>query len=250
MGLFKKMFLLIFTALLFITSNTCYAAEKQAYISGVADGFPPYQFKSKKEDIIGFDADVMRMVFKKMGKNLTFKQMKWNDVVGTLMFTEKIDCVTGMEINPIRERHFDFTSPYYIRKTALFTLFDNTDIKQLEDLPGKIIAGDKGSYLEMQLEKLGIKKDIRIKHTSSKEESMQLLKTGKFSAIIAPKEVGLYLAKKLHVNVKIVAVAAQGSPVAIAVKKGNSQLLNMLENSLQQLIQDGEIKKLQLSWNQ
>ena len=73
---------------------------------------------------------------------------------------------------------------------------------------------------------------------------MRLLKSGKFSAMIAPKKVGLYLAKKLYVEVKIIAEVEPGTPVAIAVKKGNLQLLNMLESKLQTLINEGEIHKL------
>lgn len=79
---------------------------------------------------------------------------------------------------------------------------------------------------------------------------MRLLKSGKFSAMIAPKEVGLYLAKKLYVEVKIIAEVEPGTPVAIAVKKGNFQLLNMLESKLQTLIKEGEIHKLQQDWSQ
>ena len=246
----KKIFLLIIAALSFTAMNSCHATVKESYVSGISSGFPPYQFQNNKNETTGFDAEVIRLLFQKMEKELTFQQMKWADVIGTLMFTNKLDCVTGMEINDARKKHFDFTSPYYFRKAALFIRSENNSIKRLEDLVGKTIAGDKDSYLETLLEKKGIRKDIRIKQTRSKEESMRLLKTGEFSAMIAPKWVGLYLAKQLHVDVKIVAEAEQGTPVAIAVKKGNLQLLNMLEKQLQTLIKEGEIRKLQQDWSQ
>lgn len=246
----KKIFLIIITALSFTVINPCHATEDKVYVSGISNGFPPYQFKNRKGEAAGFDAEVIRMLFQEMEKELTFQQMKWEDVIGTLMFTNRLDCVTGMEINDARKKHFNFTSPYYFRKSALFIRSENNSIKQLEDLVGKTIAGDKGSYLEALLEKKGIRKNIRIKQTKSKEESMRLLKAGKFSAMIAPKWVGLYLAKKLQVEVKIVTEAKLGTPVAIAVKKGNVQLLNMLENRLQILIKEGEIYKLQQDWSE
>ena len=245
----KKIFLLIIVAFSFAGISTFYATENKAYVSGIAVGFPPYQYKSEQDEAIGFDAEVIRLLFQKMEKELSFQQMRWDDVVGTLMFTNKLDCITGMEITDTRKKYFDFTSPYYYRKAALFVLSENNHIKQPEDLVGKTIAGDKDSSLETLLEKRGIRKDIRIKQTKSKEESMRLLKSGKFSAMIAPKKVGLYLAKKLYVEVKIIAEVEPGTPVAIAVKKGNLQLLNMLESKLQTLINEGEIHKLQQDWS-
>ena len=49
---------------------------------------------------------------------------------------------------------------------------------------------------------MNIKNKIRIKQTKSKKESMRLLKAGKLNAIIAPQEVGLYLAKKCNLTLK------------------------------------------------
>ena len=52
----------------------------------------------------------------------------------------------------------------------------------------------------------------------------------------------------MNIKVKILAEAEQGTPVAIAVKKGNLQLLNMLEKRLQALVKEGEISKLHQAW--
>lgn len=239
---------ILILTLLLMSLNKSYASEQDVYIAGIAEGFPPYQFKDLDGSITGFDADVIRLVFEKMDVGHKIEQMKWADIIGTLSFTDKLDCVPGMEINNIRKKNFDFTSPYYERKTALFTLATNTTINRLEDLVGKTIAGDKGSYLEAQLESLGIKKNIRIKQTKSKEQSMLLLESGSISAVMAPKEVGFYLANKLNININMVVEAEQGSPVAIAVNKGNEQLLNLLEENLQRLIEDGDIHNLQEQW--
>lgn len=77
---------------------------------------------------------------------------------------------------------------------------------------------------------------------------MLLLKDGDFSAMIAPKEVGLYLAKKHNVSVKILFESNESSPVGIAVKKGNSEILKFINNSLQKLIQENQINKLYKNW--
>ena len=246
----KKILLLCIESVFFIALSIPNATAKAHYNVGIANGFPPFQFKNINKEVTGFDAAVINLLFQKIDEKFIFQQMKWQDVIGSLMFTDKLDCVTGMEITNSRKKYFDFTSAYSFRRNVLFVSAENNNIKQLKDLLGKTIGGDKGSNLETQLEKMHIKNKIRIKQTKSKEESMQLLKAGKLSAIIAPQEVGLYLAKKMQFSVKIIAQAEQQNPVAIAVKKGHSQLLNLLEKNLQILIKNGDIARLQQTWKQ
>lgn len=125
---------------------------------------------------------------------------------------------------------------------------NNSQIKELKDLVGQNVTGDRDSSVEAQLERLGLKGKIRLKATTSKEESMKLLKSGRFVAMIVPKEVGLYLAKKQGGKVKIIEDIEQTSPVGIAVKRGNLPLLNLLNDKLNLLSKAGEIEKLYQKW--
>lgn len=242
----KYKLLLTYLSILLFTTSTL-ANQNKPYSCGLSTGYPPYQFRVN-DKTTGFDADVLRLVFEKANKELKFKQMKWSDIFSLLYYSNELDCVGGMEINKERKEKFDFTSPYYSRKIVLFTLSKNTTITKIEDLIGKKITGDKHSSIENLLKEKGLSEGIRIKRAKSKEESMLLLKSGVFSAMIAPKAVGLYLAKKYDVSVKILLETKYGSPVGIAVKKDNQELLQILENSLLLLIQDGEIDKLYNNW--
>lgn len=244
----KRIALSVAAFLLLVTVSTALAAEAEQYVCGLSDGYPPYQFRNARGESTGFDADVLRLVFQKIKKKLVFRQTNWDDVVGLLAFTDKLDCVAGMEINDTRKEFFGFTSPYYYRKIVIFVLSDNADISTLEDLAGQKITGDRHSSIEALMEKKGLRNKIRIKSTQSKEESMRLMKTGEFVAMIAPKAVGFYLAEQFNVNVRILVETDQGSPVGIAVKKGNTQLLKLLETALQELVLAGEIDNMYQAW--
>lgn len=245
--LVKVLFLLLPLSLSFFSGDTM-ASEKNHYVCGLANGYPPYQFKNNKNQTTGFDADVLRLVFKKMNKHLMFRQMDWNDVLGLLKYSYELDCVGGMEINEYRKRHFEFTSPYYHRKIAVFVREDNHSMRKIEDLAGKRITGDRHSYVEKLLIKKGLQKQIRIQQTKSKEEAMMMLKEGTSVAMIAPKAVGLYLAKQMKVAVRCLDIYDPGSPVGIAVKKGNSDLLVLLEAALQELMKEGVVENLYNEW--
>lgn len=80
------------------------------------------------------------------------------------------------------------------------------------------------------------------------KDLMRLLKNKDVIVMIAPKTVGLYLAKQLNVKVKILLEMDQKSPIGIAVKKGNSELLDSIENILQKLTKENKIKHLYQKW--
>jgi len=77
---------------------------------------------------------------------------------------------------------------------------------------------------------------------------MRMLQQGTAVAVIAPLEVGLYLAQKHKINVRILENADPGSPVGIAVIKGNDELLNQIEKALQALKQEGVLDLIITKW--
>ncbi|OHD11249.1 MAG: hypothetical protein A2086_01365 [Spirochaetes bacterium GWD1_27_9] len=238
---------LIVIFLLFVSLNI-FSLEKDTYLCGLATGYPPYQYVNEKGETSGIDADVVRLIFDKLKKKVVFQQQSWDDVVAILRFSDKIDCIGGMEVSDVRKEHFDFTISYYERNIALFILETNTSIKEVKDLAGLVITGDRQSFVERKLEAEGLKDKIRIKQTQSKEDSFKLLKTGEVVGVIAPKAVGLYLAKKMGIKVRFLQDPDPGSPVAIAVKKGNTELLNKINKALQELIKEGKIESLKKKW--
>jgi len=101
-------------------------------ICGIAEEFPPYQFKENGETS-GFDAEVARLVFERLDEKFIFFQDQWDSVFNDLRYG-KIDFVTGMEIIEIRKKLFDFTTPYSHRYDVVFIREDNKKIKTIEDL--------------------------------------------------------------------------------------------------------------------
>lgn len=228
--------------------NASFPQQRKKLLCGMSDGYPPYQYKDRRIGATGFDADVFRELLKSTKQESELLQTSWDDVVPALFYGNSVDCVLGMEVTETRKAMFDFTIPYYQRKTALFTLANNTEINSVSDLVGHKITGDKQSSLEAMLKQENLYDSIRIKHTRSKEESFRLLKSGKFIAMIAPKEVGLYLANKYNTPIRIVHEMEQGTPVAIAVKKGNTNLINMFNDLLLKAKSKKRIEALYMNW--
>ncbi|MBG0789561.1 MAG: transporter substrate-binding domain-containing protein [Desulfovibrionaceae bacterium] len=213
----------------------------------VARGYPPYQFRTEDGQPTGLDVEVIHLIGERLNIRVKIIQGPWDEMV-TALRVGKVDCLGGMEINAKRLQVLDFTDPYYSRKGAVFTLMDNSEIQTLEDLRGRIITGDRHSYMEGLFARLGIKQGIRIRQTESKDMSFRLLKQGKVVAVVAPKAVGYYLASRHNIAVRIIDDSDPGSPVGMAVIKGNTRLRDLLDQALDELRNNGKLNGVLRTW--
>lgn len=230
-----------FIILLMSFATSAGAKDINEYRCGFAIGYPPYQYVNNGS-AEGIDVDVAKLVFKTAGLKVSFIPGEWDELLSNLVHrTQNIDMLCGAEISDKRKALLDFSEPYYLRHIVLFTL-KKSPITKVSDLYGKLITGDKDSFFEKHL---GAKKDdIRVMQTISKEESFQKLKDGSVVAVIAPVEVGFFVAKKLNIEVKTLGEKDPGSPVAIAVSKGNKRLLDIINESLKKIKKNGQLNKV------
>lgn len=217
-----------------------FVAAESAYVCGMAEGFYPYQYSENGEPK-GLDYLAFQAMVSEMDVPFTVKVGDWDDVVAELRFG-KLDCVIGMEWDQTRGKYFDFSEPFYQRRSAVFVLAENTEIQTLNNLNKQTIVGDRHSYFDNYLKKNDI--EVRNKKTASKEESIILLKQKQFQAMIAPLQVGRYLADKHHIPLRVLSLSPGGTPVSMVVKKGNKVLLNKIEVALERAKEQGQIHSI------
>lgn len=228
--------------LLFSIAWLSNADVKKEYLCGIAIGFQPYQYVNEKGEPAGIDYDVTKAVFDNAGLKVTFIQEPWDNVLLHLMHNVgKVSMVCGAEMSDERKKYLDFTDSYYSRNIVIFTLKDSA-VEKISDLYGQIITGDRHSFIERFLG--DSKNKIRIMTTVSKEDSFIKLKDKKVVAVVAPLEVGNFIAKKMGLEVRVLSEKDPGSHVAFAVAKGDKELLDILNNSLSKLIKDGTVIKI------
>ncbi len=233
--------------LLLLIGSTTQAAEtpspldEPAIVAGVALGFPPYQYQDKRGEPTGIDVEVATLVFSRLKRKVVFHQDRWDNLMGAMRFKTDLILLVGAEVNAERRRFFDFSRPYYERHITIFVL-KQSPLQHIEDLYGKRVTGDKHSFVERDLNEDRAR--IRIMPTASKEESFRKLLRGDVDAVIAPAEVGNFLARELKMAVRTIGAADPGSPVAFAVRQGNSALVNAINAELETLRRQGEIERI------
>lgn len=137
--------IMIFTMALSLTS----CGEDKIYVQTNAY-FAPFEYYDGT-DIVGVDVEIMEMVGEKMGKEIVWQDGDFGIIIDTVAEGKLADCgAAGLTITPERAEKVNFSLPYYTSvqyvilpadsTVATKTAEDGTEYVVWEALAGKVIA--------------------------------------------------------------------------------------------------------------
>lgn len=215
--------------------------EAQTLHVGAATGFPPYQYVAEGKPA-GLDVELAEAIAKEAGAVLVWTQGPWDDLTSLLRLTGELDFLTGMEMTGERTGLFLFTRPLYARRNLLFVLEKESRILRLEDLEGKPVARDKDAFSETLLTQKGLKTEVRLVKTDSKEEAFAALVSGRVLAAFMPEAVGWTLARQAGIAVRTLDLGDPGSPVGLAFRKDQNRTVTRMDAAVDRLEKRGVLK--------
>jgi len=113
-------------------------------VMGLDDAYPPFGYRDKSNEIVGFDIDLAKEVTKRMGVELQPQPIVWDSNILELD-SGNIDCIwSGFTITDERKKQVVFTDPY-IDNHQVIVVPTNSDIKTKADLAGKTVGVQAGS---------------------------------------------------------------------------------------------------------
>ena len=197
---------------------------------GVAE-FVPWTMKSESGELIGFEIDMAKKMAGDMGLKAEFVLYPWDQVIPALQSGE-IDILTGgMSITPARALRVNFSRPTAESGVGLATNTKMTQgIKRLEELnrPDITIAVVKDTLAHSVTATFFNRANIKV--FSNAVQAGDACVEGKVHAYLASLTQTRFLAMNHSDKVDLpIATPLLASKEAIAVKKGEYELLNFLD---------------------
>lgn len=223
--------------------------ESGELVIGTSADYPPYEFhivKDGKDEIVGFDIAIAKEIAKDLGVELVIEDMGFDGLLPALK-SDKIDIIiAGMTPTEERKKSVDFSKVYYTAiQKALVSTDDVTALKTVDDLTGKKIGVQKATIQE-DLAKEQIK-DANIEALTSIADLILQLKSNKIDAIIAEGPVaGAYANNLDGIEVADIEFATDDSGSAIAINKGNEDLVEAINKTLDKLVENNQIEQFVL----
>lgn len=216
------------------------------FVVGLDDAFAPFGFRNDKNELVGFDIDLGEALAKRLGIKIEWQPAEWSGVVMSLK-TKKFDAIwSGMSITEERKAEVNFTTPYIGSAQAIVVLADNTDIKGKDDLTGKIVGTQLGSTGEVACKKLEGLKDLKTYDVYT--EALNDLKTGRLNAVVTDDITARYYFQQQPDAFEILDDILSYEPMGIAIRKEDTELLEVINKEIQSMIEDGTYKTISEKW--
>ncbi|HOB82066.1 MAG TPA: basic amino acid ABC transporter substrate-binding protein [Peptococcaceae bacterium] len=222
------------------------AAEETVYKVGTEPTFQPFEYKDLETDeIVGFDIDLIKAIAEEGGFKVEIQSLGFDALIPAVQ-SGTIDIVaSGMTIDEERSKQVDFTQPYINAGLALAVAKSNETIKSEEDLEGATVAvqiGTTGAMKANELKEQGIVEKVLTYDTI--DVLMAELTKGTVDAVINDAAVTESFIKSGHDDIKIVGEQMNTEQYGFAVAKGNTELLQRLNDGLQKVMASGKYEQL------
>jgi len=212
-------------------------------------GYIPFEMKAKNGKYIGFDVDLGKLMAKQMGVKYVPVNTAWDGIIPALL-TDKCNIITaGMTINAERNMRVNFSNPYIVvGQSILLNPKLKGKISSYKDLnsPDYVVVSKLGTSGEQSVKKLINKAKYNAFETET-DAAMEIV-NGKADAIVYDMPfISIYGAQNKE---KIASILEPFTyePLGWAIKQGDPDMLNFLNNFLRQIKGDGSYDKIYNKW--
>ena len=221
---------------------------------GLEAGYQPFEMQDEKGNIVGFDVDMAyelgKAIFGKGGeKKVVIMNTAWEGIIPSLM-THKFDIImAGMTVLQSRNLKVNFCEPYYyIGQSLLINKKDKDKYKSYKDLnkKGIIVTSKLGVTGAFTAERLMPNAELRLFKTEA-EGALQVANGLADAYIYDEPQVRVFAAKYKDTTIGLFEPLTY-EPLAWAIRKGDPDFLNFLNNFLRQVRGDGRWDQFKQKW--
>ena len=199
--------------------------------------FPPYEYQ-EGDEIVGIDAEIAAAIADKLGLELVIEDIAFDSIIPELVSGKADFAMAGMTVTDERKQSVDFSNTY-AKASQKVIVQEGSDITTPDDLTGKIVGvqlGTTGDLYVTDLEAEG----TTVERFSKGFEAVQALSQGKVDAVVIDEQPAQVFVSQTE-GLVILDDSFTDEEYAAAVKKGNTALLNAINDALAELDEAGEL---------
>lgn len=213
-------------------------------VLGTAADYPPYEFIAEIDgelQVVGFDIDIAREIANDLGVELEIRDMDFDGLLAALVAGNIDFIVAGMVPTEERRESVDFSMPYYAAEQRFLVRAEDVDeLNTIDSLEGKRIGAQMSTVQETIAEEM-IENPAERRYLSRINDLVMDLKSGRIDGIVLVGPVAsAYASADPDLEMSDISFG-QEDGVAIAVAKGNEDLVAAIDDTLQRLIDNDMI---------
>ncbi|MDD6919730.1 MAG: basic amino acid ABC transporter substrate-binding protein [Eubacteriales bacterium] len=226
------------------------SGSKEVYKAALEPTFPPFDTTDKEGKVDGFDVDLLNAIAKDQGFEVEWSNMGFDGLIPAVKSGNIDVVISGLTINDERKQEVDFSDEYFDAGFVLGVKKNNETIKDVNSLTkNDKVAAQIGTMSADIIKKWAKEGKIgEAKIYDKVNDAIMDVNNGSVAAILNDKPVLLEYISQQPDTIKIVGDTIEQQPYGIAVKKGNTKLLEKINKGLKNLKDNGEYDKLLKKW--
>jgi arginine/ornithine transport system substrate-binding protein len=251
----KKACILLIVLAMVLTVGTVQAKDWKVVRIGVEGAYPPFSYVTTDGKLEGFDIDIARALVAAMGAEVKLIPQDWDGIIPALLARKYDAIIASMSITEERKKKVAFTDKYYntpgkfvCKKGAMK---DFTRAEVAEATKGKSIAVQRATIHDRFVTEQG-GKGVKVKRYGTQDDAYLDLVAGRVDMLLADS-VAIddgFLKKPEGQGFQFIGpdlseVEYFGEGAGIAIRKQDTDLVEMFNKAIKQIRQDGTYKKIQ-----
>jgi polar amino acid transport system substrate-binding protein len=220
-------------------------APAKVVVVGTDAAYAPFESQNEKGEIVGFDIEVVQAIASKAGFEVKFVNTPWEGIFNALGQGDRDMVVSAVTITDERKQTMDFSNPYFDAQ-QLIAVKEDSKVARFADLKKLKVGVQTGTTGDEAVTQLLGKTSTNIRRFESTPLALKELESGGVDAVVADNGVVVhYVANNPGGRFKTVAdpefVPEQ---YGIALKKGNAELLDKVNQGLAAIRADGTYDRI------
>ncbi len=209
--------------------------------------FPPYEMVTNDGGFEGIDVEIAGLIAGKLGLELVVDDMGFTAALEAVQNGKSDIAMAGITVDEDRLANMDFTDTYATGIQVIVVPEGSAAIDSVDDLESAALIGTQEGttgykYCSDTPENGGYGEDHVVAYETG-AMAIQALLAGKVDCVVIDNQPAQEYVKA-NPGLKILDTEFAVEDYAIAVKKGNSQLLDEVNKALGELIADGSVQRV------
>lgn len=232
------------------TAKTDQADGKDTFTVGFDQDFPPFGYVGDDGEFTGFDIEMATECAARMGKKIVLQPIDW-DAKDMELEAGTIDCIwNGFTMNG-REDAYTWSDPY-MDNSQVFVVTADSGISTLADLAGKVVEVQTDSSAEAALKdnqelssSFGTLQTVADYNTAFMDLEMGAVDAIAMDVIVAGYQIEQ---REDGDNYVILEETLAAEEYGIGFKKGNEELRDKVQTTLEEMAADGTMAEISNKW--
>ena len=211
--------------------------------------FPPFEYIAAEgviDTFDGIDMAIAKQIAEDNEMDVAIENLEFDSLLVALQNGQIDAVIAGMTVTDERKEAVDFSTPYYAA-TQVMIVKEDSDIEKAEDMADKKICVIQGYTGETCVNEMGYEYESFKKGT----EAVMELVNGKCDVVVIDSATAQkYISDNEGLKIVEDEEAFGAEEYAIAVAKGNEELLDKINASIEKMLEDGTIADLAVEYTE